>query len=130
MPDRLHIDTASGATPADPGNPARGAASAGSAGSAAVEAPAAPSFERGPQGASGPRGDETDAEMGLERSKESLVNGSNASEDEVQDLIDAVAGATWNTRNRIMEERFLAALDKGESRVPAFKPPGSSLGSA
>ena len=130
MPDRLHIDTASGATPADPGNPARGAASAGSAGSAAVEAPAAPSFERGPQGAPGPRGDEADAEMGLERSKESLVNGSNASEDEVQDLIDAVAGATWNTRNRIMEERFLAALDKGESRVPAFKPPGSSLGSA
>ncbi|BDE95816.1 hypothetical protein [Raoultibacter timonensis] len=130
MPDRLHTDTASGATPADSRNPARGAASAGSAGSAAVEAPAAPSFERGPQGALGPRGNEADAEMGLERSKESLVNGSNASEDEVQDLIDAVAGATWNTRNRIMEERFLAALDKGESRVPAFKPPGSSLGSA
>lgn len=58
----------------------------------------------------------------------SLVDGSNATEDEVQDLIDAVAGATWNTRNRIMEERFLADLDRaGGAKVPAFKPPGEAI---
>lgn len=124
MPDRRHIDTASGATLAGSGDPAKRGASA------PFETSAAPAFGREPHGAPGSKGDEADAEMGLERSKESLVNGSNASEDEVQDLIDAVAGATWSTRNRIMEERFLAALDKGESKVPAFKPPGSSLGSA
>lgn len=46
---------------------------------------------------------------------------------DVQDLIDAVAGATWGTRNRIMEERFLSALEKGSQGVPAYKPPGETL---
>lgn len=70
------------------------------------------------------------AEAEVEDHEASLVQGSNASEDEVQELIDAVAGATWNTRNRIMEERFLASLDHGGAKkVPAFKPPGEALGS-
>lgn len=80
----------------------------------------------GPQGPFGERSGDAGSEAGL--SGNGSANGSSVSKDAVQDLIDAVAGATWNTRNRIMEERFLAALDKGEAKVPAFKPPGEALG--
>ena len=81
---------------------------------------ATPAFERG--SASSAR---------IPQPDESLAAGPNASDDEVRDLIDAIAGATWNTRNRIMEERFHASLDSGGAqKVPAFKPPGEALGNA
>lgn len=52
-----------------------------------------------------------------------------ASDEEVADLIDAISGATWATRNRIMEERFLTRLGKSEDGCPAFKPPGQPIDS-
>lgn len=120
MPKRDSVDTESGAT-----------ASVGS--ECGIDAASGATFasERGSRLPSGGRS--RDAEVdNLQDSSDGkpsagLAGGSNATEDEVQDLIDAVAGATWNTRNRIMEERFLAALDQGKSKVPAYKPPGETL---
>ncbi|WP_139653564.1 hypothetical protein [Raoultibacter phocaeensis] len=89
---------------------------------------ATPAFERGSGSVSGrPTVDGSKGCQPDEKGK-GLVDGSNASDDDVQDLIDAVAGATWSTRNRIMEERFHAALEKGSAKVPAFKPPGEAIG--
>ena len=45
----------------------------------------------------------------------------------VQDVVDAVTGATWNTRNRIMEDLFHDELQAGLSTLPSFKPPGTPL---
>lgn len=45
----------------------------------------------------------------------------------VQDVVDAVTGATWNTRNRIMEDLFQADLAAGSADLPAFSPPGTPL---
>lgn len=53
--------------------------------------------------------------------------GSSVTPEEIADLVDAVAGATWNTRNRIMEERFKDKLEQGNAHVPSFKPPGESI---
>ncbi|MEG0375263.1 MAG: hypothetical protein RR547_04265 [Raoultibacter sp.] len=52
---------------------------------------------------------------------------SNATPEEIAELVDAVAGATWNTRNQIMEQRFKDTLERGDAHVPTFKPPGESL---
>lgn len=127
MRKRDSIDAASGATPAfERGSRLRWAGGAdgvldgADAGSSAGDAPP----DAAADAAGGPSRDkESDGGRSV-----SLVDGSNATEDEVQDLIDAVAGATWNTRNRIMEERFLADLDRaGGAKVPAFKPPGEAI---
>lgn len=46
---------------------------------------------------------------------------------DVQEVIDAVTGATWGTRNRIMEDVFHKRLDQDASSVPTFAPPGEAL---
>lgn len=46
---------------------------------------------------------------------------------DVQEVIDAVTGATWGTRNRIMEDMFHKRLDQDASSVPTFAPPGEVL---
>ena len=46
---------------------------------------------------------------------------------DVQEVVDAVTGATWGTRNRIMEDMFHKRLDQDASSVPAFAPPGEAL---
>lgn len=46
---------------------------------------------------------------------------------DVQEVVDAVTGATWGTRNRIMEDMFHKRLDQDASSVPAFAPPGETL---
>ena len=43
------------------------------------------------------------------------------------EVIDAVSGATWNTRNRIMEDLFKEELAASDGDMPTFAPPGSSL---
>ncbi len=118
MRNGRHIDAASGATPASEqgsdlaaGRQSAGSAAGGEAGGAAVPCAA------GKGDASGPA--DTAAVGAAEASFPS---------NDVQDLIDAVAGATWGTRNRIMEERFLSSLEKGSRGVPAYKPPGEMLG--
>lgn len=45
----------------------------------------------------------------------------------IQEVIDAVSGATWNTRNRIMEDLFKEELAASDGDMPTFAPPGSSL---
>lgn len=45
----------------------------------------------------------------------------------VQDVVDAVTGATWSTRNRIMEDLFKEDLAAGAEGLPAFSPPGSPV---
>ena len=45
----------------------------------------------------------------------------------IQEVIDAVSGATWNTRNRIMEDLFEERLAASDGDMPTFAPPGSSL---
>ena len=49
------------------------------------------------------------------------------SPDEIDEVIDAVTGATWGERNRIMETRFAARLNDNPAAVPAFSPPGTLL---
>ena len=56
-----------------------------------------------------------------------LLHGSNVTPDEVSDLVDAVTGATWNTLNRIMAQRFHDSLAQGIAKVPAYRPPGETL---
>ena len=51
-------------------------------------------------------------------------------DDEVQEVIDAVTGATWGTRNRIMEDMFHKRLDQDASSVPLFAPRESPVWSA
>lgn len=46
---------------------------------------------------------------------------------DVQEVIDAATGATWGTRNRIMEDMFHKRLDQDASSVPTFAPPGEAL---
>lgn len=46
----------------------------------------------------------------------------------VQEVVDAVTGATWSTRNRIMEDLFQADLASGVADLPAFSPPGTPVG--
>lgn len=46
---------------------------------------------------------------------------------DVQEVIDAVTGATWGTRNHIMEDMFHKRLDQDASSVPTFAPPGEAL---
>ena len=124
MRKRDSIDAASGATPAfERGSRLRRAGGADGVLDGA---------DAGSSAGGAPPDAVADAAGGPSRDEESdggrSVDGSNATEDEVQDLIDAVAGATWNTRNRIMEERFLADLDRaGGAKVPAFKPPGEAI---
>lgn len=45
----------------------------------------------------------------------------------IEEVIDAVSGATWNTRNRIMEDLFKEELAASDGDMPTFAPPGSSL---
>ena len=50
--------------------------------------------------------------------------------DEIDEVIDAVTGATWGERNRIMENRFAERLSENTDAVPAFSPPGTPLSQA
>lgn len=45
----------------------------------------------------------------------------------LDDVIDAVTGATWQTRNRIMEDMFHEDLKAGVAGMPEYCPPGTSL---
>ena len=46
---------------------------------------------------------------------------------EVQKTIDAVTGATWGTRNRIMAGLVQRDLRKHGNDMPAFAPPGEDV---
>ena len=45
--------------------------------------------------------------------------------DDIQSVVDAVSGATWNTRNKIMEGLFFEQLAEAPDDVPSYRPPGS-----
>lgn len=45
----------------------------------------------------------------------------------IQEVVDAVTGATWSTRNRIMEDLFREDLNVGASNLPTFAPPGTPV---
>lgn len=47
--------------------------------------------------------------------------------DEVEKTIDAVAGATWGTRNRIMAGLFQRDMRRHADDMPAFAPPGEDI---
>lgn len=49
-------------------------------------------------------------------------------EADVQRVVDAVTGATWGERNRIMESLFEERLAAEPDAVPVFSPPGTSIG--
>lgn len=49
---------------------------------------------------------------------------SNRTDDDIQSVVDAVSGATWNTRNQIMEGLFFEDLETDPSSVPSCRPPG------
>lgn len=42
----------------------------------------------------------------------------------VQETIDAVTGATWGTRNTIMEGLFQKDLAEHGDQMPSYRPPG------
>ena len=46
---------------------------------------------------------------------------------DVQRVVDAVTGATWNARNRIMENLFQEDLAANAAVLPAFAPPGQDM---
>lgn len=48
-------------------------------------------------------------------------------DDEVKKTIDAVTGATWGTRNRIMAGLFQRDMRKHPGDMPAFAPPGEDI---
>ena len=47
--------------------------------------------------------------------------------DEVRKTIDAVSGATWGARNRIMAGLFQRDLRTRGDDMPAFAPPGEDI---
>lgn len=47
-----------------------------------------------------------------------------ATDEEIADVVDAITGATWNTRNTIMEDLFMSDLSEHGDDMPAYKPPG------
>ncbi len=47
-----------------------------------------------------------------------------ASAEEVAEVVDAISGATWNTRNTIMEDLFHDDLAAHGDAMPAYRPPG------
>ena len=47
--------------------------------------------------------------------------------DEVRKTIDAMTGATWGTRNRIMAGLFQRDLRTRGDEMPAFAPPGEDI---
>lgn len=47
-----------------------------------------------------------------------------ATDEEVAEVVDAITGATWNTRNSIMEDIFMSDLSEHADEMPAYKPPG------
>ena len=49
------------------------------------------------------------------------------SADEVQKTIDAVSGATWDTRNRIMVGLFQRDLRTRADDMPTFPPQGKNI---
>lgn len=49
------------------------------------------------------------------------------STEEVQKTVDAVSGATWGTRNRIMAELFQRDLRTRGDDMPAVAPPGEDI---
>lgn len=46
-------------------------------------------------------------------------------EQDIQRVLDAVTGATWNTRNRIMEDLFEERRAANPDAVPIYRPPGT-----
>ena len=47
-----------------------------------------------------------------------------ATDEEIADVVDAITGATWNTRNTIMEDLFMSDLSEHGDDMPVYKPPG------
>lgn len=47
-------------------------------------------------------------------------------DEDLQRVVDAVSGATWGTRNSIMEGLFFEQLEADPAGVPAYRPPGSA----
>lgn len=47
-----------------------------------------------------------------------------ATDEEVAEVVDAITGAIWNTRNTIMEGLFMSDLAEHADAMPAYKPAG------
>lgn len=45
--------------------------------------------------------------------------------DIIQETVDAVSGATWGTRNMIMEDLFLQDMEEHGDTMPSYRPPGA-----
>ena len=60
-------------------------------------------------------------------SREGCVQPGAVGSDEVRKTIDAVSGATWGTRNRIMAGLFQRDLRTRGDDMPAFAPPGEDI---
>ncbi len=80
------------------------------------EGPSQPEYE-GPS--------ETASSCGASTERGERAGGVDA--DEVRKTIDAVTGATWGTRNRIMAGLFQRDLRTRGNDMPAFAPPGEDI---
>ena len=49
------------------------------------------------------------------------------SDDEVKKMVDALTGATWGKRNRIMAGMFQRDLRTRAGSMPTFAPPGTDI---
>lgn len=68
-----------------------------------------------------------EAEPGAESGGEEAGEDAPARTRSIQEVVDAVTGATWSTRNRIMEDLFREDLNAGVSNLPTFAPPGTPV---
>lgn len=80
----------------------------------------------GPLGTSNAYGaisDERETTSGARETSQKLLI---ATDEEVTEVIDAITGATWNTRNSIMECLFFDSLEEHADEIPDYRPPGQA----
>ncbi len=76
--------------------------------------------------ASGAREDssgEREAASGTREASQKLLI---ATDEEIAGVVDAITGATWNTRNSIMEGLFFDSLEEHAGEIPDYRPPGQA----
>ena len=80
----------------------------------------------GPRGASDAReaigNERKTASNAREASQKLLI----ATDEEIAGVVDAITGATWNTRNSIMEGLFFDSLEEHAGEIPDYRPPGQA----
>ncbi len=76
--------------------------------------------------ASGAREDSSDVRETASDARETSQKLLIATDEEIAGVVDAITGATWNTRNSIMEGLFFDSLEEHAGEIPDYRPPGQA----